>query len=99
MSLQVSSHMSFQVVSVSSGSRKVDCRSMVSDEMRNCIIQLHCMTGCDANSEFYGKGKLLFFEQVAKSPRGRQQLSRCGNSLELDDKVLKGLFQLTLEVI
>ena len=35
----------------------------------------------------------------AKSPRGKQQLSRCGNSLELDDKVLEGLFQLTREVI
>ena len=30
----------------------VDCRSLVSDEMRNCIIQLHCMTGCDANFGF-----------------------------------------------
>ena len=45
-----------------------DCRSLVSDEMRNCIIQLHCMTGCDANSGFYGKGKLTVFEQVEKKP-------------------------------
>ena len=99
MSLQLSSRMSFQVVSVSSGSTKVNCRSLVSDEMRNCIIQLHCMTGCDANSGVYGKGKLSVFEQVAKSPRGRHQLSQCDNSLKLDDKVLEGLFQLIREVI
>ena len=99
MSLQLSSRMSFQVISVLSGSRKVDCRSLVSDEMRNCIIQPHCMTGCDANSGFYGKGKLSIFEQFAKSPHARRQLSQCGNSLELDDEVLEGLFQLTQEVI
>ena len=99
MSLQLSSRMSFQVVSVLSGSRKVDCCSLVSDEMRNCIIQLHCMTGCDANSGFYGKGKLSIFWAVAKSPHARRQLSQCGNSLELDDEVLEGLFQLTQEVI
>ena len=92
MSLQLSSRMSFQVVSVLSGSRNVDCCSLVSDEMRNCIIQLHCMTGCDANSGFYSKGKLSIFEQFAKSPHARQQLSRCANSLELDDEVLEGLF-------
>ena len=57
------------------------------------------MTGCDANSGFYGKGKLSVFEQVAESPHVRRQLSRCGNSLELDDEVLEGLFQLTQEVI
>ena len=54
----------------------VDCRSLVSDEMGNCINQLHCMTGCDANFGFKGKGKLTVFEQVAKSPHARRQLSR-----------------------
>ena len=49
----------------------VNCRSLVSDQVRNCVIQLHCMTGCDANSGFFRKGKLSFFEQVAKSPRAR----------------------------
>ena len=76
----------------------VDCRSLVSDEMRNCIIQLHCMTGCDANYGFYGKGQLMGFEQFSKSPQARWQLPRCGNSLELEGEVLEGLFQFTREV-
>lgn len=31
------------------------CRSLVTEEMADCIIQLYCFTGCDANSGFYGK--------------------------------------------
>ena len=33
------------------------CRGLVTEEMASCIMQLHCFTGCDANSGFYGKGK------------------------------------------
>jgi len=33
------------------------CHGLVTDEMADCIVQLHCMTCCDANSGFYGKGK------------------------------------------
>jgi hypothetical protein len=43
------------VCSVSRGSRRVLCRCLVSEEMEDCIVQLHCITGCDTNSSFYGK--------------------------------------------
>ena len=33
------------------------CRGLVTDKMPDCIVQLHCMTGCDANSSLYGKCK------------------------------------------
>ncbi len=33
------------------------CRGLVTEEMADCIVQLHCITGCDANSGFFGKGK------------------------------------------
>ena len=33
------------------------CRGLLADEMVGCIVQLHCMTNCVANSGFYGKGK------------------------------------------
>ena len=33
----------------------VFCRGLVTDEMAECIAQFHCMTGCGANSGFYGK--------------------------------------------
>jgi len=32
------------------------CHSLVSEDMASCIVQLHYITGCDANSSFYGKG-------------------------------------------
>ena len=35
----------------------VTCRGLVTDEMAGCIVQLHGMTGSDANSGFYSKGK------------------------------------------
>ena len=30
------------------------CRGPLGDEMADCVVQLHCMNGCDANSGFYG---------------------------------------------
>lgn len=77
----------------------VVCSGLVTDEMANCIVQLHCMTGCDANSGFYGKGKMSVYDQVAKSPVARRQLSRCGDSLDLEEEVVEDLFQFTRHVI
>ena len=51
------------------------CRGLLADEMAGCIVQLHCMTGCDANSGFYGKGKTLVYDQVVKNPVARRHLS------------------------
>ncbi len=45
----------------------------------------HVMTGCDANSCFYGHGKKVLFERMAKSPEARSLLSRCGEHLPLRD--------------
>ena len=41
---------------------------MVTKEMADCIVQMHCMTGWDANSGFFSKGKKSVYDQVAKSP-------------------------------
>ena len=48
-----------------------------------CIVQLHCLTGCDGNSDFYGKRKKSMFDQMT-----RRQLSRCGESLYLEEEVV-----------
>ena len=48
-----------------------------------------CMTGCDANSGFYGKGKTSVYDQVAKSPVARRQLSWCGEDHDLDEEVVE----------
>ena len=58
-----------------------------------------CMTGCDANSGFYGKGKKSVYDQGSKSPVARRQLSRCGESIELEEEVVEQLFEFTRHVI
>eukprot|EP00745_Piridium_sociabile_P040935 TRINITY_DN7979_c0_g1_i3.p1 TRINITY_DN7979_c0_g1~~TRINITY_DN7979_c0_g1_i3.p1 ORF type:complete len:449 (-),score=103.89 TRINITY_DN7979_c0_g1_i3:362-1708(-) len=75
------------------------CRGLVADEMAGCIVQLHCMTGCDANSGFFGKGKKSVYDRVVKSPVSRQQLLRCGDSLHLEEEVLEDLFQFTRHAV
>ena len=69
------------------------CRGLLVDEMAGCIVQLHCITGCDAN---YGKGKKLVYDQVAKNLGARRQLSWCGESLDLEEEVVE---QFTRHVI
>ncbi len=49
------------------------------------------MTGCDANSCFYGHGKMSLYKKMAKSPEDRSLLSKCGESLPLNDDVLHNL--------
>ncbi|KAG0721311.1 hypothetical protein GWK47_006404 [Chionoecetes opilio] len=55
--------------------------------------------GCDANSSFYGKVKNSMYDQVMKSPVAQRQLSRCGDSLDLDEEVVEDLFEFTRHVI
>ena len=59
------------------------CRAMCSDEdIAKCLIPFHVMTGCDANSCFYGHGKKVLFERMTEA---RSRLSRCGEHLPLRD--------------
>ena len=74
------------------------CRGLLADEMAGCIVQLHCMAGCDANSGFYGNGKKMVFDQVAKSPVARRQLSWCAESLGLEEQVVEQLFEFTVDM-
>ena len=75
------------------------CRGLVTDDMADCIVQLHCMTGCDPNSGFYGKGKKSLYDQVATSPVARRQLSRCGDCLDLEEETVEQLFEFTSQII
>ena len=63
------------------------CRGLVTEQMADCIVQLHC----DANSGFYGKGKSTVYSKVAKSSVAQRQLSQCGNSLDLEEDVVEEL--------
>ena len=75
------------------------CRNLVSEEMADCIVPLHCLTGCDANSGLYGKGKLSVYDKVAKSAEAREQLSKCGNSFDIEEEEIEELFEFTRHVI
>ena len=50
------------------------------------------MTVCDANSGFYGKGKMSLYVKVAKSTVARRQLSQCGDDLAMEEDVVEELF-------
>ena len=65
--------------------------------MADCIVPLHCLTGCDANSARVNK--LLVYDKVAKSAEAQQQLSKCANSLDIEDKAIEELFEFTRLVI
>ena len=72
---------------------------LVTDEIADCIVQLHCMTGCHANAGFYGMSKTLVDDQVVKSSVARRQLLRCRDSLDLEDDVIEGIFEFTQYLI
>ena len=59
----------------------------------SCIIPLHCFTGCDANSA------RVVYDKVAKSSETRQQLSKRGNSPDIEEEAIEELFEFTRLVI
>ncbi|MES9882370.1 MAG: hypothetical protein ABW185_15975 [Sedimenticola sp.] len=68
------------------------CRGMCADDdIAKCLIAFHVMTGCDANSCFYGHGKISLYEKMMKCPEARTLLSKCGDALPLTDDVLGDL--------
>ncbi|XP_042559402.1 polyunsaturated fatty acid lipoxygenase ALOX15B-like [Clupea harengus] len=56
-------------------------------------------SNCLDNFGFYGKGRKSVYDQVANSPVAQQQLSQCGDSLDLEEEVLQELFKFTRHVI
>ena len=61
------------------------CLGIVTDEMADCIGLLHCKTGCDANSQFYGKGLTSWRRAL-----WRDGISR-GEGIDLEEEVLEQL--------
>ena len=66
--------------------------------MENCIVQLHCFTGCDAHIGFYGKGKPSVYDKVV-STLAQHQLATSGGRENLDEEVFEDLFKFTPQVI
>ena len=53
------------------------CHGLATEEMYNCIVKLHCFTGYDVSSGFYGKGQAFIVRQSCKELQ--RQLARCGD--------------------
>ena len=65
------------------------CRSLFPDYLMNCIIIFHFLTGCDANSAFYGKGKRAIFEKINLSEKARHQIENLGDHLNIPTECKK----------
>ena len=66
----------------------------MTEEIAACIVPLHCLTGCNANSRFYGKGKLSVYDKVSRSAEAQERLSKYGNSLDIEEAI-EELFEFT----
>ena len=76
------------------------CRGMCTDEdFAKCLIQFHVMTGCDANTCFYGNGKTTLYDKMAKSVEARRILSKCGESLPLNEDALNELVSYVIRFV
>jgi len=64
---------------------------MCTEDIAKCIIPFHSLTGCDANSCFFGHGKMSLYDILSKSTESRNLISKCGECLSLSVDVLKFL--------
>ena len=67
------------------------CRGMCTENFAKCLIPFHVLTGCDANSCFFGHGKMSLYEKLSKSTAAGSLISKCGEGLPLSDDVLNNL--------
>ena len=55
------------------------CRNLVPEEMADCIVPLHCLTGCDANSareELFGFTRLVVCGDKVSRTMGTAQVAK-----------------------
>jgi hypothetical protein len=69
------------------------------EEIAKCLIQFHVMTGSDAKSCFYGHGKTTLYDKMAKSSEARKKLSKCRESLPLQDDILNELISYVIRFV
>ena len=81
------------------GAGFLNCKTLVDYPMIDCIIPFHTMTGCDATSGFYGKGKAKLFDKVRKSDRAKEQLEHLGEDEILAEECTQELLQFTREIV
>ena len=81
------------------GAGFLNCKTLVDYPMIDCIIPFNTMTGGDASSGFYGKGKAKLFDKVRKSDRAKEQLEHLGEDEILAEECTQELLQFTREIV
>ncbi|XP_071812536.1 uncharacterized protein [Apostichopus japonicus] len=61
------------------------------EETTKVMIGLHCFTGCDSTSSFYGKGKTRPLKLILDNERYRQAFQALGEAFTLTDDVISTL--------
>ena len=61
------------------------------DAVTNALIGLHCFTGCDSISAFYGKGKTKPFKLVRQNPRFGSAFQLLGESFTVSEEMVTAL--------
>ena len=74
------------------------CRGMCTEDFAKCLIPFHALTGCDANSCFFGHGKTSLYKKL-NSAEARSLISKCGKGLLLSDDVLNDLKSFVIRYI
>jgi len=92
------SHQLPGMLSIKRKQETILCHSLMSEDMARCIVPIY-ITGCDANSNFYAKGKSLAYDKVTRSVAKQQTLLKCGNSLDVDEDIIDKLLKFTCNVI
>ena len=76
----------------------MDNLMLQTEKIASCIVSLHCPSKCGAiaNSGFYCNDTLSVHDKVARSAKAQELLSKCGNSLDIEEEAIKELFIIRL---
>ena len=67
--------LSFLDALLSKGNATFDCNQLCSAGMKNAIVPLHIVTGCDTVSSFFGIGKKSVWKRVEKDKEAQLLMS------------------------
>ena len=76
---------------------RCDCKPICTPEIASVIVQIHILTGADATSGFFGKGKQAVIKNAIKDIKETKELlGNFGKTLELTDDVIKNVIMFVI---
>ena len=73
----------------------MDSKKFCSSDMAKVIVPLHCHSGCDFTSGFYGYGKITVMKQQQKATNS----NAVGEKLPITSEITKNLEQFMMKII